>query len=79
VRVDAEVSTGHLAPERKPLQIANPKPLQVLGVCVGTVLQENRLHLEFERHRVSGEWHASHPEILERIATINRVDVEISP
>lgn len=61
------------------LQIANPKPLKVLGVCTGTVLQENRLHLEFERHRVSGEWHADHPEIHEHIASIDRVDLEVFP
>lgn len=61
------------------LQIANPRPLTVLGVCAGTILQENRLHLQFERHRNSGEWHSSHPEILDHIAGIVRVDSEASP
>lgn len=57
------------------LQIANPRPLKVLAVCVGTVLDENRLHQSFDRHRSSGEWHTSHADILAHIAGLERVDL----
>lgn len=56
------------------LQVSNPKPLSVLGVCTGTPLAENWLHQCFESYRINGEWHRNHPDILGYIAEMKRVD-----
>jgi len=49
------------------LQVANPIPLVLLAAIPGQTSHERHVHRMFAPHRVSGEWFAPTPELLDAI------------
>ena len=46
------------------LQSASPYPLKVIGSMQGSVIDEKRMHLQFSKHRLQGEWFEPDLEII---------------
>lgn len=46
------------------LQTASEKSLDLLGVILGTIVDERQLQQRFARHRIRGEWFEPAQEIL---------------
>lgn len=54
----------------KDLQTSHPKELRLLAWVIADEGKEKEYHLRFADHRLSGEWFARHPDILEEIRRI---------
>jgi len=57
----------------KTLQASSPHPLRLLRTIHGERPREQSIHSKFRRHRLSGEWFAPVPELLEYIATAREI------
>lgn len=56
IKIGYCAARANLAQRVKSLQTGNPYQLQVVATIPGTPADERRLHLEFDRFRLSGEW-----------------------
>lgn len=52
------------------LQSASPYPLKVIGSMQGSVVDEKKLHLQFSKHRLQGEWFEPDIEIIKYAADL---------
>lgn len=59
------------------LQIAHPEPLSLLAAIEGNAATERAYHKQFREHKMSGEWFASHPDILAEIDRIKAAEQNV--
>ncbi len=78
IKVGFTASQETLAAEvrRKQLQTGNPSLLVVLASMPGTEEDEGRLHKQFHKHRVGGEWFRPVPDLLKLIVSVGGKDAD---
>jgi len=73
VGADGPIKIGHsIHPTRRlaSLKPASPLPLEIICTAPGGVVDETRLHRQFEGHRLHFEWFSPAPELLMLIAVV---------
>lgn len=53
------------------LQSASPHQLKVIGSMQGSVIDERKLHIQFSKHRLQGEWFEPDIEIIKYASECN--------
>lgn len=56
------------------LQTGAPEKLKILGTCYGAMTQERAIHAHLAPHRLSGEWFAPAPLVMEAVEKIISCD-----
>jgi hypothetical protein len=56
------------------LQVAAPEKLKLLGSCYGAMTQERAIHAHLSPHRLSGEWFAPEPLVMQAVKRIISCD-----
>lgn len=63
IKIGYTLSTDSLKQRMELLGMANPEPLELLGVLDGAIRQEKSLHHQFRHLRVKGEWFRATEEL----------------